>query len=72
MADLFRCDHCGKVLKKHEKKGTLLLQEHTWNGGVFFGTTVAHTHDLCERCYGSLYGRIKRLLGSGDNSGHID
>lgn len=62
MADLFRCDHCGAVLAKDKKKGTLTLQVHTWNGGVFFGSQDVHKHDLCLECYSKLFDAIRKLL----------
>lgn len=62
MADLFRCDHCGAVLAKDQKKGTLTLQEHDWNGGVSFGSRDVHKHDLCRPCFTKLFDAIRKLL----------
>jgi len=64
MADMFRCDHCGRILDKTEKKGQLRLEEIPWNDGKQFPSRLMHLHDLCGRCLAKLNQMVDSAIRS--------
>jgi len=50
MADLFRCDKCGRIGRASEKKGRLIVQE-LGSDGLAHPALYNRKAEVCEGCF---------------------